>query len=67
MTDNEQQKKKYHVPNPLLFGRSGTPPRTQGYTSKLMGMGTPTAASAAAAAAVSLERGGSRLSVGSLD
>ena len=66
-------------------GRSGTPPRTQGYTSKLLGrMGNPTAVAStteyptneigdhyreilAAASALSLKRGGSRLSVGSMD
>jgi hypothetical protein len=50
-------------PQSNLFGvnrSSGKPPRIQGYTSKLMGKGAPTAA-------LSLDRSGSILSIGSLD
>jgi hypothetical protein len=61
MADKQQQSPSKYTPNAFGASRgSGKPPRAQGYTSKLMGMGTPSAAT-------NLERGGSRLSVGSLD
>ena len=55
MTDQQRRQQPLNA-----LGTPPRPPRTDRYTSKLMGKGTP-------APAVSLGRDASRLSVGSLD